>query len=1407
MRCMKCMEEISDVQICPYCGYVQGTAPDNAQALGSGNTLAGRYLLGDVIGAGGFGITYVGWDKSLQRKVAIKEYFPSSLATRAPGQTMVTAFSGEKQKQYLHGKERFMEEARLLMRFAGEEGIVAVYDVVEANNSVYMVMEYVDGITLKESIERFGVVPEEQLMDFIIPVLLSLKFVHNIGYIHRDIAPDNIKCLPDGSVKLLDFGAARYAVMEASQSLSVIVKQGYTPMEQYQTHGRQGPCTDIYAIAATMYKALTGITPEESLERLENDTLKTPSQCGVKVSSHVENAIMTALNVRPEDRPQDIDAFIAMLMGETTGVVVTNKKKKKGFLAAVVVSLALLVGIGGILYAILRDPGGEPHDEDDPQIINVPNVIRKQETEAEKLLQDNQLGMIVTGGQLYDAEMIEQGYIEENQVVSQDPAAQTEVEINSNVGVVLSKGKEKEYVPSVTDMMGETALEYLTGAGFGDNFHIEVDEVYSDTNMVGTVISQSLPEDSAVDFDGTLTLTISLGSKDALTGDKTVTVKDYTGQDFQTLKESLLKDDIYLVKSASIYSNEYPYGAIISQAPERGETIHSGGAVYVVTSLGMELARVPDVRYMDIADAKKALMKAGLSWKISYIQDPLTKKGLVAAQMTDPGRKVNFGTAIELQVSGDAEGVETVTAIEVLVSPDNVVLTPEQMQELICSYTGEGEIIWASSNPYIAEVTDNGKVTGKHFGAATVSAAVDGNIALSYIMVEDDAVLTSMEDYTLEPGETVSLASAIPEQIRPYMEWYTSNPAVATVDHTGLVKAGEEGYTSITGVYKEQVAECGITVLKEVKYIKIPRESLLGTLKTAQNMLSSHDLTYAVEDSYNATIVAGNVIKLSYVGHKDNDNFYIQEGTKVTLFHSLGKNTIQSLTVKKQPQKTVYFLGEKPVYTGLVLEASYRDGTVKEITSGYAAPNTALQKLGAQALTIAYDGASTYVNVTVNPVEASSIQVTPDKLSCYIGDKKTISVAFTPANTTDKSVTVTSDKPSVVKVSGTQLTALKAGSATITVTSANGIKATCTVTVTNPPASSISLSQTSMTLDIGESWKLTAALKPAEADASKITWSSADKSIATVDNTGKVTGIKAGTTKITAQTDNGKKAICTVTVSPAAVEKITVSPVEISLKPKDTQTLKISVSPKDADTSTITWASANTNIATVDKNGKVTAVAPGITTVTVSSGNSVLAVCQVMVRGQESLVLVSPPAKTQYYTGDSFQQTGLKLRYTDAYGNTTDLRDTDFRLTMDMYQMGTQTVTATYNGLTASFSINIKEPSIQVNPVQVGGMAFVGVVTEPENASYTLTSSDETVFYFQNNIIVPVLGGTAYAYATMVYNGVEYSDYCRITIEAEVYDNNDEIYKDDYNKDEYYQDDYNNNGNLVEFPNGYQIIN
>lgn len=240
----------------------------NSYSLQRNTGLIGRYVIQEVLGQGGFGITYLGIDKLYGNKVAIKEYYPQEIAMRkAQYEDVVTVTSIEEKNNYDKGKKRFLDEAQVMARFNKNEGIVKILDFFEANNTAYIVMEYLEGITLKQYLGKYGVIQFRNLIEMMLPLLEALIEIHSQGLIHRDISPDNIMVQHNSKLKLMDFGAARDYTESGNKSLTVILKPGYAPPEQYQTHGVQGPWTDIYALCATIYKCLTGITPPDAIAR------------------------------------------------------------------------------------------------------------------------------------------------------------------------------------------------------------------------------------------------------------------------------------------------------------------------------------------------------------------------------------------------------------------------------------------------------------------------------------------------------------------------------------------------------------------------------------------------------------------------------------------------------------------------------------------------------------------------------------------------------------------------------------------------------------------------------------------------------------------------------------------------------------------------------------------------------------------------------------------------------------------------------------------------------------------------------------------------------------------------------------------------------------------------------------
>lgn len=315
--CYNCFTELKeDCEVCPFCGYDarkdEGKFP---LALSHNTILGGRYITGRVLGQGGFGITYLALDWKTRERVAVKEYLPDSMATRT-GRTTVSVFSGDRGDSFHYGKDCFLQEAQTLAAFNGNKNIVRVHTYFEENETAYFVMDYVEGTSFQSYIkEHGGKVSWQEAEKIILPVMDALAAVHSKGIIHRDVTPDNIFITADGTVKLLDFGAARYSLGDRSRSLDVVLKHGFAPKEQYTRHGRQGAYTDVYTLAASFYFAITGRKPPDSIDRMEEDNLIPPSSLGIDVPYELEDAILKGLAVSAGDRFPDMIQFKAAVLG------------------------------------------------------------------------------------------------------------------------------------------------------------------------------------------------------------------------------------------------------------------------------------------------------------------------------------------------------------------------------------------------------------------------------------------------------------------------------------------------------------------------------------------------------------------------------------------------------------------------------------------------------------------------------------------------------------------------------------------------------------------------------------------------------------------------------------------------------------------------------------------------------------------------------------------------------------------------------------------------------------------------------------------------------------------------------------------------------------------------------------
>ena len=286
--------------------------PQYRNALQPQTTLH-EYRIEQVLGAGGFGTTYLARDTHLDKQVAIKEYFPCDIAMRAAEGTVQPATS-QQEDDYKWGIDRFLLEARTLAKFS-HPNIVRVVRYFEANGTAYMVMDYERGEPLKNLLIVNSRLPEAQLRRLAGPLLDGLRAVHAAGFLHRDIKPDNIFVRSDGTPVLIDFGSARHALGGETRALTAILTPGYAPLEQYSSDGRQGAWTDLYALGGVFYRCVTGTPPPDAVARMRSDTLADGlAKAASAYSAHFLRAIAWALTLDEKKRPHNVDAWRTALL-------------------------------------------------------------------------------------------------------------------------------------------------------------------------------------------------------------------------------------------------------------------------------------------------------------------------------------------------------------------------------------------------------------------------------------------------------------------------------------------------------------------------------------------------------------------------------------------------------------------------------------------------------------------------------------------------------------------------------------------------------------------------------------------------------------------------------------------------------------------------------------------------------------------------------------------------------------------------------------------------------------------------------------------------------------------------------------------------------------------------------------
>ena len=658
-RCMGCMEEIAkEEQVCRHCGYRKNTDVKEAYYLLPGQTVGEKYIAGKVLGYGGFGVTYIGWDTVLNRKIAIKEYLPSDFATRSYGTKMLTVFSGEAAEQFEAGLNSFIAEAKRLAKFNRVPQIVDIYDCFMENKTGYIIMEYLEGQTVKEILKDQQKLSVEDAKEIVMEVLQGLSEVHKEGIIHRDIAPDNIFITTNHEVKILDFGAARYATAVQSRSLSVILKPGYAPEEQYRSRGEQGPWTDVYALGATFYRMITGIRPEEAIERMVEDRVKPPSELGISIDPNLENAIRNSLNIRREYRIPDAETFYRALKGDGEVARVEEKKEAKEELktplwmklSAAVAAVFVCVGVALFATGNIRfrrtviESGGETALAEGESYM--PDISGMSYEDAEETLKKKNVHVVINGMNYSES-------IEKNRILSQTPLNGEKIRQEDTVYVIMSGGNQEVMMPDLSGMEYDAAARLLEAQNL--ILKEDVSEEYSDFVEKGRVIEQSVAADERIGVLTEVALTVSLGSLSEETAE--LTVPNLVGL---TRKEALQELEKLKAESGFTYalsdvkkehSTDVEKNKIISQSLEPGTKARTNEAISLVISLGPEMAEIPELAYASREDAIKRLEDAGFKADVREEYSSQVKKGLVISQNPSPGGQAAKGSAVTVVIS------------------------------------------------------------------------------------------------------------------------------------------------------------------------------------------------------------------------------------------------------------------------------------------------------------------------------------------------------------------------------------------------------------------------------------------------------------------------------------------------------------------------------------------------------------------------------------------------------------------------------------------------------------------------------------------------------------------------------------------------------------------------------------
>jgi len=871
--CDLCFSEVSG-ETCDKCSGVSNI-DRYPTALKEGTVLAGKYAVGKVLGKGGFGITYLCFDISSGNKVAIKEYLPDTLAFRNTGDSTVKILNADNAPKFTEGAKKFYEEAQTVSKFKTNENIIHVNEFFFENKTAYFAMEYLEGVDLKGYIRKNGgKIAPGTAVSIISKAIDALGAVHAEGVLHRDISPDNIFVCNDGRVKLIDFGAARFVVGEASQSLSVILKHGFAPLEQYNRKGNQGPWTDIYALGATFYFALTGKIVDDVMTRMEDDSVDMSG-----IPGDLMHILTKMLALKSQDRYQstaELKAVFANLEKSDVPVVIPepipeparptpkpappipepappipepHKDKKASMLVPILIILAAVV-IGGVAIAFLLGNSADETTVTPPtsQVVTVDPgtvTITPEATEPDVTEPD----------------------VTEPDVTEPDVTEPEEERINAEVeSIILSETSRSLTVG------GSFKLEVIVNPSNATNYTLtwissNINAATVDGN--GNVFAKGV---------GTATITVKTSNGKSATCKVTVTKKEVavTGVSFDKTSLDMYVGETDVLKAIVAPSNATSYtltwissnvnavtvdgsGRVVAKGPGTAtitvKTSNGKSAICTVTKKDVAVTGVSlDRTSLNMLPGDKATLKAtvnpsnatnkSITWSSSNQNvatvdgsGKVTAKGVGTATITV---KTSNGKSADCKVTVTKKDKDiAVTSVSLDYSYLNLEVGENYtlVARVNPSNATSKSVTWSSSNQNVATIDGSGKVTAKGVGTATITVkSSNGKSADCKVTVtkkDKDIAVTSVSlDYSylnLEVDENYTLVARVnpSNATNKSVTWSSSNTNVATVDGSGKVTAKGVGTATITvNSSNGKSADCKVTVTKKAASVPEPTEEI-----------------------------------------------------------------------------------------------------------------------------------------------------------------------------------------------------------------------------------------------------------------------------------------------------------------------------------------------------------------------------------------------------------------------------------------------------------------------------------------------------------------------------------------------------------------------------------------------------